>query len=70
MPTKDNALSFQVGFESKTAGSNLISLSQIKNYAHDRGGPGPASSWCCDPAPVSLVTTEGAGEARPDTQSG
>lgn len=28
------------GFESaKTAGSNLISLSQIKNYAHDRGGP-------------------------------
>ena len=29
----------QVGFESKTAGSNLISLSQIKNYAHDRGGP-------------------------------
>merc|ERR1719150_2544324 len=31
----------QVGFESKTAGSNLISLSQIKNYAHDRGGPGP-----------------------------
>ena len=38
--------SFQVGFESKTAGSNLISLSQIKNYAHDRGGPGtgPASS--------------------------
>jgi len=34
----------QVGFESKTAGSNLISLSQIKNYAHDRGGPGPASS--------------------------
>ena len=34
-------LLFQVGFESKTAGSNLISLSQIKNYAHDRGGPGP-----------------------------
>jgi hypothetical protein len=32
-------LLFQVGFESKTAGSNLISLSQIKNYAHDRGGP-------------------------------
>jgi len=29
----------QVGFESKTAGSNLISLSQIKNYAHDRSGP-------------------------------
>ena len=46
MQTKDNPLSFQVGFESKTAGSNLISLSQIKNYAHDRGGPGtgPASS--------------------------
>ena len=50
--------SFQVGFESKTAGSNLISLSQIKNYAHDRGGPGtgPASSWCCDSG-VSLVET-------------
>jgi len=29
----------QVGFEAKTAGSNLISLSQIKNYAHDRSGP-------------------------------
>ena len=34
-----NLFCFQVGFESKTAGSNLISLSQIKNYAHDRGGP-------------------------------